>query len=139
MCRNPSVSQLTQKTVRPDDYRTVTRAAAGWAIGCSRQGAGRLIAAETGQSEPRRTAEDAANDHDPFSAASKCLESSHSMSHHRHEPTVVVVLLGPQWTLPTQSTFMPSGPPGSVPQRPLAGDRSNGGGLGTTMLTGMVR
>jgi len=58
------------------------------------------------------------------------------MSHPHHEPTVAVILLGPQWMLPTQS--MRSGPPGSVPQRRLAGDRSNGGALGTAMLTGMV-
>jgi hypothetical protein len=73
MCRNPSVAQLTQKTVRPDDYRNVTRRgqAAGRVIRVSRQVAGLLIVTEIGQSEPAWTTENAANDHDPFAAGVK--------------------------------------------------------------------
>src|SRR6516164_4338532 len=90
MCRNLSVPQLTSEdgALRrlPERYSGL---AAGRAIRCSRQVAGWLIGTETGQSEPAWTTENTANDHDPFSAASKCPESSHAMSHHRHEPTVV--------------------------------------------------
>jgi hypothetical protein len=50
---------------------TLPKACGRPVIGCLRQVAGWLVATETGQSEPAWTAENAANDHDPFAAGIK--------------------------------------------------------------------